>query len=130
MHSLAHAEVPAPDRGALAKMIMRLFEHWQLNSEEQLSLLGLASNNRAALSRYRKGEPLAAQRDLLERTSHLLGIHKNLRLLFPYDRDLAYHWMQTRNRAFEGRTPVQIIQEWGFPGLLMVRAYLDRARAN
>lgn len=118
------------DRGALARMVTRLFEHWRLGSEDQLAMLGLSTSNRAALSRYRKGEPLAASRDLLERVGHLLAIHKSLRLIFPQDRDLAYGWMTQRNRAFEGMTPVEAIREWGFTGVLMVRAYLDRNRGN
>lgn len=119
---------PDQDRSALARMMTRAFEHWDLGSEDQLAMLGLSTNNRAALSRYRKGEPLAASRDLLERAGHLLAIHKNLRLIFPQDRDLAYAWMTQRNRAFEGRTPVEVVREWGFTGMLMVRAYLDRTR--
>lgn len=119
-----------PDRGAIAKMLMKLFEHWQISTEEQLDVLGLSVANRAALARYRKGEPIAQSRDMLDRAGHLLGIHKNLRLLFPHNRDLAYAWMRTRNKAFEGRTPVEVIREWGFAGLLMVRAYLDRARGH
>lgn len=118
------------DRSVLARMVTRAFELWGLGSEDQLAMLGLAIGNRAALSRYRKGEPLAASRDLLERAGHLLAIHKNLRLIFPQDRDLAYAWMTRRNRAFDGRTPVEVIREWGFTGLLMVRAYLDRNRGN
>ncbi len=38
--------------------------------------------------------------------------------------------MSTRNKAFEGRTPVEVVRDWGFAGLLIVRAYLDRARGN
>ncbi len=116
------------DRGALARMVMTLFEHWQLSSEEQVALLGLAAGNRATLLRYRKGEPIGGSRDQYERVGHLLGIHKNLRLLFPQNRELAYRWMKTRNRAFENLTPIDVIREWGFVGLLMVRSYLDRAR--
>lgn len=118
------------DRGAIAKMLMKLFEHWQMSTEEQLDVLGLSIANRAALARYRRGEPISQSRDMLDRASYLLGIHKNLRLLFPHNRDLAYAWMRTRNKAFEGRTPVEVIREWGFAGLLMVRAYLDRARGH
>ncbi|NCV71541.1 MAG: DUF2384 domain-containing protein, partial [Betaproteobacteria bacterium] len=51
-----------------------------------------------------------------------------LRLLFPQNRDLAYRWMSTRNKAFDNLTPVEVVKEWGFAGLLMVRGYLDRAR--
>ncbi len=118
------------DRSELAKMTMKLFAHWQLSTEDQLSLLGLSTTNRGALARYRKGEPLSSNRDLLERVGILLGIHKSLRLLFPKNRGLVYEWMQQPNRAFEGQTPTDVIKHWGFPGLLMVRSYLDRARGQ
>ena len=81
------------DRGALAKMLLTLFDHWNLTTEDQALLLGLASTNRAALSRYRKGEPIGASRDQYDRVGHLLAIHKNLRLLFPKNRELAYSWI-------------------------------------
>jgi hypothetical protein len=35
--------------------------------------------------------------------------------------------MTTRNRAFENLTPLEVIRESGFAGLLMVRSYLDHA---
>jgi uncharacterized protein (DUF2384 family) len=111
-------------------MVMQLLEHWKLSTEDQAALLGLAASNRAALTRYRKGEAIGTSRDQYERVGHLLGIHKNLRLLFPQNRELAYRWMTTRNRAFEHRTPVELIKEWGFAGLLAVRAYLDHARGQ
>jgi hypothetical protein len=123
-------ETRKSDRAELAKMAMKLFEHWGLNTEEQLSLLGLSVSNRGALTRYRNGDPLAPSRDLLERVGILLGIHKSLRILFPRNRDLAYAWMSTRNRAFDGLTPVEAIKQWGFTGLLMVRAYVDKARGQ
>ncbi len=126
-------QIPQPkitdlNRGAIAKMLMQLFEHWQVSTSDQLDMLGLAQNNRAALSRYKKGEPISSSRDSIERAGHLLAIHKNLRLLFPHNRELAYHWMSTKNMAFEGKTPVEVIHENGFAGLLMVRSYLDRMR--
>lgn len=122
--------IASEDRGALARMVMTLLDHWKLSTEDQAALLGLAASNRAALARYRKGEPIGTSRDQYERVGHLLGIHKNLRLLFPQNRDLAYRWMSTRNKAFENLTPVEVVKEWGFAGLLMVRAYLDRARGT
>lgn len=127
----AVTEQPSPvtqDRGALAKMVMALLDHWKLPTEDQTALLGIAASNRAALTRYRKGEPIGTSRDQFERVGHLLGIHKNLRLLFPQNRELAYRWMSTRNKAFDNLSPVDVVKEWGFAGLLMVRAYLERAR--
>lgn len=122
-----HSTTRNDDRGAIAKMVMTLLDHWKLSTEDQAALLGVAATNRAALSRYRKGEAIGTGRDQEERVGHLLGIHKDLRLLFPQNRDLAYRWMSTRNRAFNNLTPVQVVRERGFMGLLMVRGYLDRA---
>lgn len=130
MTALAPALADSIDRKAIAGMLMQLFDHWKLTTEEQLDALGFATSNRAVLSRYRRGEPISGSRDTLERAGHLLGIHKNLRLLFPDNRDLAYAWMKTRNRAFENRSPIEAIREYGFAGLLMVLAYLDRARGQ
>ncbi len=130
MLATQHFEERKADRAELAKMVTTLFTHWALSTEDQLALLGLSTGNRAALSRYRKGEPLAPNRDLMERVGILLGIHKSLRLLFPHSRDRAYAWMTQRNKAFDGMTPADVIKERGFPGLLMVRAYLDRARGQ
>lgn len=107
---------------------MTLLEHWKLSTEDQAALLGIASSNRAALANYRSGKPIGTSRDQYERVGHLLGIHKNLRLLFPHNRDLAYRWMSTRNKAFNHLTPVEVVRDFGFAGLLMVHAYLNRAR--
>lgn len=60
----------------------------------------------------------------------LLGIHKNLRLLFPQNRDLAYRWMSTRNKAFGNLTPVDVVKKWEGAGLLMVRRYFDRVQGE
>jgi hypothetical protein len=111
-------------------MVMKLLEHLQLSTEDQAALLGLAAGNRAALGRDRRGEAIGTSRDQLERVGHLLGIHKDLRLLFPQNLDLAYRWMTTRNRAFDNRTPAEVIKDQGFAGLLIVRGYLDRARGR
>lgn len=120
----------AQARRVLATAVMRLFGHWQLSAEEQLILLGLNRDSRTTLNRYRQGGAFAASRDLLDRAGHLLGIHKSLRLLFPRNRELAYAWMRSRNRAFDGRTPVEVVADYGLPGLLLVRTYLDRVRSG
>ncbi len=129
----ARAEAPTGDdigRGAISGMLMKLFDHWQLSTEEQLDALGFSTSNRAVLTKYRRGEPMSSSRDTMERAGHLLGIHKNLRLLFPHNRDLAYAWMKARNKSFENKTPIEVVREYGFAGLLMLRAYLDRARGQ
>jgi hypothetical protein len=40
MGAVVNREVTAPqDRGALAKMVMALLDHWQLSTEDQAALL-------------------------------------------------------------------------------------------
>ncbi len=117
-------------RTALARMVMELFRHWQLSTQDQMALLGLTEGSRMTLARYRKGAPLADNRDLLDRVANLLAIHRSLRILFPRNRDLAYRWPTTPNRAFDGDSPVAVIRRDGFLGLLSVRRYLDHERGR
>ena len=117
------------NRERLAKMVVQLFDHWQLSAPDQASLLGLSPASRATVARYRNGEPLADNTDLLARAGHLLGIHKALRILFPHDRDLAYRWVSTPNRRFGDRKPLETLKQ-GYEGILAVRRYLDFERGR
>jgi len=130
--SKRHGRVDVSSRQArarLAAMVTRLLEHWRLTAAEQAQVLGQSAGSRSTLARYRDGEPLADNRDLLDRAGHLLGIHSSLRLLFPHDRDLAYRWITQPNQRF-GARPVDLIIEKGFEGLLAVRRYLEFQRGQ
>jgi hypothetical protein len=118
------------DRVILAQALMRLFDLWGLGAADRLTLLGLSGENRTALQRYAGGEPLAASRDLLDRAGHLLGIHKSLKLLFPRNEDIVRGWMASRNTRFGGETPIEIVRQYGLPGLVMVRGTLDVMRGH
>lgn len=117
-------------RAALAKMVTQLFDHWGVTMTDQAALLGLSDRSRSTLTRYRKGEPLGDNRDLLDRAGHLLGIHKSLRIIFPHNRDLVYRWITTPNRRFGGKTPVEIMRAEGFLGLAQIHRYLDFERGR
>lgn len=116
-------------REQLARMIVKLFDHWQLSAPDQATLLGLSADSRATVARYRKGEPFADSTDLLARAGHLLGIHKSLRIMFPHDRDLAYRWISTPNRRFGERMPLEVMKQ-GYEGILAVRRFLDFERGR
>jgi hypothetical protein len=118
------------DRVVLARAVTKLFALWGLPAADQLTLLGLSESNRIALQRYARGEALAANRDLLERVGHLLGIHKALKLLYPHNEDIVRGWMSSPNAKFDGATPVDVVRRFGFAGLLMVRGTLDRMRGH
>jgi hypothetical protein len=116
-------------RERLAHLVVTLLDHWQLAPNDQALLLGLSAQSRSTVARYRRGEPLADNADLLARAGHLLGIHKALRILFPHDLELAYRWITAPNARF-GTTPLELMKRHGYEGILAVRRYLDFERGR
>lgn len=125
------------ERVGQAKLMMRLFELWRLDTSTQLQLLGLSSTSRALLSRYRKDTALPATRDVQDRVGWLLAIHKALGLLYPLNDSLRYGWVKQRNQAFtshttpaETLTPLEYMLADGLIGLAKVARYLDWQRGR
>lgn len=125
-NSQSSAPLDSETRASYAKMVTRLFAHWQLSNTDQLALLGLNEDSRSTLSRYRDGKPLSNTRDLLERVAYLFDIHAQLRLIFHHNRNLAYGWMTARVADFANLTPVEVVKQHGIVGLNMLRVYLDK----
>lgn len=117
-------------RVVLARAVSKLFDLWQLSTIDRLVLLGLSESNRSALGRYEQGEPIAANRDLLDRVGHLLAIQKSLKLLYPKNNEIMTRWMTSANRKFSNTTPVEVVRRFGLPGLVMVRGILDSMRGQ
>lgn len=111
-----------------ARLITNLFNLWELDTTQQLQLLGMSPNSRAALSRYRKGSPLPDNRDLLDRAGLLLAIHKALGLLYPHNPELRYGWVKRRNQALGNHSPIEVMIDQGITGLARVARYLDYLR--
>jgi hypothetical protein len=114
------------NRVLLATMTMKLFDHWQLSSAEQLQLLGLNKTSRSGIKGLREGRPLPSTIDVLDRVKSLLSIHKCLRILLPHDRKIVYEWIKFPNKEFSGMTPLQVMLEYRFVGLVKVRTYLEQ----
>ena len=119
-HEFNHTECVA-----LAKQLQALFKHWQLCPAQQLAVLELGGSADAVQTEIDWPSYFTGER--LMRAGHLLAIHASLRTLFPANPELAYSWMQTPNKAFEGATPLAMIETSGMAGLLTIRAYLNHA---
>ena len=117
-------------RIGFAKLIIKLFDLWNLSTSDRLELLGQSATSRANLAKYRNGAPLPNLRDLLDRTGWLLSIHKSLRLLYPQNKELRYAWVNRRNRAFDNLTPLQVMRYEGIIGMAKVSRYLDYQRGR
>ena len=105
-----------------------LFAHWKLKNEEECNLLGGISP--AQLAKYKKGLAYVNGRDAIERVGNLLGIHKNLRILYPYNRDVVYLWVKGRNQTLNNLSPLDIMLEHGYIGIAQIRRFTDYLRGQ
>lgn len=109
-------------RAAETQALLRLFEAWQLNREEQASLLGVDAR---ALDGYLDGRPLADDTVLLGRVAHLLAINKVLRLRYGERPDFLREWVRLPNVKLAGRRPLELMLA-SREGLLAIRRHLDQ----
>lgn len=113
----------------LAEAFWRLVHHYRLTRKEQAVLLGMKHTRRIKELDERKEIPLEA--DKFARIGNLIGIHKNLRILFPENREVVYAWMKTPRKEFGNKSALQWIEENevdSFKRLFTVRRMLDQMR--
>lgn len=112
---------------ALLEMVFRLMQTWKLDTRQQAALLGVRSPS--TIYRWKNHGAKRLRIETMERMSHLLGIHKRLRLLFYHNPDLARAWVSTPNKApcFGGKRPIDIMLKGKVSDLLLVRSYLEAA---
>lgn len=108
-------------RTAITKMVMRLFDLWQISVADQAVLL---NRSLSTIIRYRNGGRFADDVYMHDLICNILGIHKNLRIIYPHNRDLVYSWPTARNQAFKGQEPIEVMKK-GFRGIIKVRSYLE-----
>lgn len=110
---------------AMLRAVLNLFDKWDLRREEKLVLLGSPSER--TFQRWRAGEigPLPA--DTVFRLGDLLGIHKALRYMFT-DGAQLYGWVKRPNRAFGGKSALDLMLQGAPADIIRVRAYLDAER--
>ena len=125
----AATTAPNPSRLARAGLatFFRIAAAWQLDTSQQMALLGLPS--RTTFFRWKRVAPASLPPDTLERLSHVFGIYKSLQILLPAA--AAATWIHRPNDAplFEGR-PALALMTSGVAGLFLVRAYLDAERGG
>jgi hypothetical protein len=106
------------------KALKHLVERFNFNKEEALTVMGgmAASSYYKGISQYQGN----LTRDEKERISLLLGIYKDLRILFV-DSNQAMSWIDRENNLppFNGFTPRTYIMEGSLMRLAEVRRFLD-----
>ena len=110
---------------AMVRAAVNLFRHWGITDAEACILLGGISKRTYA--RWKEGEIGRLSVDQKTRLSVLMGIHKALRVLFTEKRRV-YEWVKKPNRAFSGRSALEVMLGGFLTDLFRVRHYLDAAR--
>ena len=108
---------------AAAKAVTNLFQRWGLSDAEARDLLGGVPDE--TWSVWKDGDFGPVGPELGARLSHLLGVHKALRLIFSGDEARVYGWIRRENAAFGGVPALVVMREEGITGLLHVRLQLE-----
>lgn len=134
---LNQADAPEPSRvgdgytrreaEAMQRAVTEIFARWGVSDADAATILGGISSK--TFRRWRKGEYGRVNRDLADRMSYILGIHKALRIIFA-EPATGYRWMNSPNAKFGGRTPVQVLLRGGMEDLGRLRRYLDSTRGG
>jgi hypothetical protein len=100
---------------------------WQLRAEEQRALLGWPAES--TFFKYKASDVSTLSYDMLMRISLVLGIYKDLHILYP-EPDLADRWVRlpNSNPLFGGAPALTLMIEGGIDGLYHVRRLLDGRR--
>lgn len=117
----------------LGSAFWNIVKLYGLSRIDQAILLGVNPNNRQLLKSYEDKKKIPLDADKFLRVSFLLGIHKNLRILFPQNQNVVYNWFTTKQKLFHNQTPMQFIAADPANSLLhlaTVRRALDLLRTS
>ncbi|WNL46214.1 MbcA/ParS/Xre antitoxin family protein [Dyella sp. BiH032] len=120
--------VPTAELGGPAlRAFFKLAEHWDLRISDQRKLLG--DPPESTFYKWKRQQEGSLSRDVLERISYLLGIYKDLQILFT-DAKQADAWVHKPNTAplFGGGSAMQRMLSGNVADLYVVRQYLDAQR--
>ncbi|MBB1293383.1 MbcA/ParS/Xre antitoxin family protein [Pseudoalteromonas sp. SR41-4] len=95
---------------------------WCVSEVEQRILLG--APDEFTFERWKIGNVTTLTSDVLERISYVLGIYKNLRILFS-EKTQANEWINKKNEAFGGVSALDYMLLGLTVHLREVRHYLD-----
>ncbi len=118
------AVITDAETGAMLRAFFNLVVRWRLTDRQGRILLGEPAARTYARWKAGQVEPSRISRDTRERLSMLMGIHKNLRSLFPAP-SRGYRWLRKPNRAFGGESALNRLLAGSVLDLAAVRTYLD-----
>lgn len=117
----------SPDEGVAAfRAVLNLFGKWDVTDEQAATLLDMAVRT---FARWKVDGPGRISRDGRARLSNLLGIHKALRIIFQ-EPPRGYEWIKSANKAFGGKSALEVMLGGELTDIMRVRRYLDAERGG
>jgi hypothetical protein len=115
--------------GPAIRTFFNVAEAWKLTGDEQRALLGWPAES--TFYNYKAGKIAALPYDTLVRISLVLGIYKDLQILYP-EPPLADGWVRlpNTNPLFGGRPAIALMTDGGVDALYQVRRLLDGRRGG
>ncbi|PSW06235.1 MbcA/ParS/Xre antitoxin family protein [Photobacterium lipolyticum] len=122
---------PQPEAGnTVLPVVFNILDKWSCTQAQQIAILGLTS--RSTLNKYRSHpESAKVSKDLLERMSYILNIHKCLRIMFTAE-DSIYNWVQKPNTHpfFAGFSAMDVMTQGRVVDLYQVASRLNAWRGG
>lgn len=136
-HVLTADRFDPKSRERLGAPALRTFaaiaERWGLTEAQRLNILGLPgrSTYHLWLAKAREKRSVLLPLDTLLRLSAVLGIHKDLNILFGRPEEQGA-WLNNPHDApvFGGQPPLALVTNGTQDGLMLVRRYLDAWRGG
>ena len=115
--------------GPAVRSFFNVADAWSLNNEEQRALLGWPPES--TFYKYKAGQIGMLSYDTLMRISLVLGIYKDLQILYP-EAGLADRWVKlpNSNPLFGGQPALALLMGGGMDALYQVRRLLDGRRGG
>lgn len=120
---------PKTASGPALRTFFKIAERWNLNVEEQMTILGITA--RSTYFKWKGDMDGRLTLDTLERISYILGIFKALNILLP-EEEAADAWISKPNDAplFGGKPALKRMLSGHVSDLYVVRQYLDAQRGG
>ncbi len=109
---------------SLIEMVAKLFDLWGLTETDKAELLDLEANSVTESSIRNKLQ--TGNKDLEERISSLLTIHKLLKINYPHNNEIVHAWVTATNMKLSGQTPLKIMSAQGLDGYQIVKNLLNQ----
>lgn len=93
----------------LGEAFWNICHHYSIQGKEAAQILEVKFNRSGQFGRLKENHLIPEDTDKFWRILFLVGIHKNLRIIYPENRDIVYSWMKIPSQFFQGKTPLEFI---------------------